>query len=289
VPRLRSLGARTFAARSFGLATVRRRIPLSGVLLGGVDLAEFGCIVTAGVDALGSSPRLRTPTLPVPGRPGLVEAGPDEYEERVVRLVMTQTGRDPADLGDLARRLQFHLVGRALTLGLASVPGVAFRGRLRGDLGVSQPQDRNLRRPDRQVELEIACADPFAYAAADTVVALSAQGASLPLGTAQTRPRLVLAGVTDALLVYRDAAGVERGRMQLIGAIPAGAPVTVDCTRQTIRRADGQPHGLTLRGSFLRFDPLHAVGVDGPFPTLSVSPAAALAEARYPLAWLSLA
>jgi phage-related protein len=244
------------------------------ITVDGFDLAELGVRVR---DVRGhrAHPQRRVPTSVIPGRPP-VRLGSAPVEPRRITLEMWQRAATVPSLIAVADELAARLSREEITLVLGDRPDRAIRATAE-DVDVP-PIAPWMVQPAHQVRVTLLCPDPYWYDVAEDVVALSAAGVEVPLGSGPVWPRITVQGpAADPVLVARDHAGAEVARMDFTGlAVAAGASIEIDCLAKTIRSGAGEDleHALVLggaRGAFLSLRAEDAGGPFGPWPTVALS------------------
>lgn len=255
------------------------------ILVNGYDLAGLGF----------HAPQIDS-HLAAPGRSYAIS----EIPERDDALLLSEGGTPQA------RRIQVNGWLQAPDRATLRLYADRFKGRLRGGaLEVIFPDEpgRFIRGRAEQVTLPpippvfsqraiyanfaLVCPDPHYYDLTTQTVAIGAGAAQIALGSAPVRPIITLTSGTGPVIIYRDAAGVARARMDFTGtSIGTGASLVIDTHRMTIRTGAGvnMANALISPSRWIVLDPYHAAGPAGPWPTVEVTNGAG--EIRYRRAWL---
>lgn len=253
--------------------------------INGIDLDAYGVRINDEAVGWKDGPQIAYPMQNVPGR-GPVITGAPEYGIRTITASGWQQAGSLAAVRDLRDALWFALADRPLELELAAHPGRVYQARFIS--GEAVPMEPVLVQTAHRIRLEFQATDPLAYETSDTVVNFAGATAT-PLGTAPSRPVIQIAGAVSPTVIYRDASGTERGRMEFSGTIPGNNRIIVDCQARTIKRLDGTNAAAMLAGGdFITLDPKHGGGPAGPLPTLEIAPEASIARATYRRAFMSL-
>ena len=134
------------------------------------------------------------------------------------------------------------------------------------------------------VRLGFVCADPRSFAVTQSTVTFTSSSAQCPLWTGVVRPLINVVGPVgpDFDIIYRDSGGTEQGRLSIVGSVPSGQTLAIDCDNQIIT-LDGADANEMLLGSsdYVKLDPNHGTTVSGPFPTLEISKTPNSAQAIY--------
>jgi hypothetical protein len=124
------------------------------------------------------------------------------------------------------------------------------------------------------------CSDPYAYEATETTINFTAGAQDLPMGSAPVRPRLRLLNSVDPIVIYRDSAGNEQGRIEFTGTLTG--ELIVD--RAGISLDGANSADALTGGDFLLFEPQH--GTDANPATIELSSGSAgTAQVIYRRAW----
>jgi hypothetical protein len=124
------------------------------------------------------------------------------------------------------------------------------------------------------------CADPHTYETTETTVTFTAGVQDLPMGSAPVRPTLRLVDSVDPVVVYRDSAGNEQGRIEITGTLTG--ELIADRTGISL---DGANSADALTGGdFLHFEPQHGSAA-APATIELLSGSAVTAQVIYRRAW----
>ena len=257
------------------------------LLIDGFDPQTLGFKIGR-VEGHRAAPERIYPLNELPGADGAILLSEDGVvKARRITLQAYQRGPDLPTLLANQDELLWRLWGRDVELIFGDRADRFIRGR-------AEPFEFPLIQPDlvqtaHHVRITFLCKDPRYYATALSSVAIGGAATPIPLGSAPSHPLITLNGAaTGPQLVYRDAAGTERLRMDFGGtSIGSGASLVIDCDPEAMTITDGaganRADALKL-GRFPRFDPRDAYGLGGPWPTLEVSSGSGVVS--YRKAWL---
>ncbi len=225
-------------------------------------------------------PPSRLQAIAIPGRAGVSAiADRPQVEARALSLSGIQSASNAATLLTQFDQLKRRLSRREVQVVFPDRSDRFFRARLES-ISASAIRPAFTQRA-HHLRILLVCEDPRAHQTTESALAFGAATA-MPLGDAPVRPVLAIASPSNPVIIYRDAAGLERGRMEL--TISSASAVTIDCDRLRIvdNAGDPRPEALT-GGDFLELDPADANAAGTSWPTLEVTGGAG--TATYRRAW----
>jgi hypothetical protein len=257
-----------------------------------VDVATLGFTV---VDLSGHADAVELPRdyVPIPGRAGGIMARHAEVPSRIIVMDLGLFRTTLEARREAFRNLEALCAG-LVRLRFADAPDQYVEGVLvRAPKRAASPHHRvpwwTAAAPDMMVTLEFVCPTPAYFAVAETVVALSATPAALPLGTLPSGGVVDIGPCTNPVLTYRDAASTTKATMGFTLTVATGDLLRVDLTEMRVtRRIAGvwsAAQALHTSGAWFYPSPLDGNYALNVWPTLALSSGAG--TYTYRRAWRS--
>jgi hypothetical protein len=219
---------------------------------------------------------------PIPGRAGGLLARHANVPPRIIQLDLAAYDATIATRREPFRVLE-AMCGGLVQLRFADAPDQYVEAVLtRASKRPAAPESApwwTASAPDMLVSLEFTCPTPAYFAVTETVVALSATPAALPLGTLPSGGVIDIGPSTNPTLTYRDAASDTQATMGFTATVASGDLLRVDLTELRVTRRVGgiwsAAQALHTSGAWFTPSPMDGSYPLAAWPTLAVSSGAA--------------